>query len=75
MDENGAPCQTYEIRIAGVLHPRWQEWFAGFVVAPGPVGETILRGRVRDQAALHGVLAQIRDLNLTLIAVERIDTP
>jgi hypothetical protein len=27
-----------------------------------------------DQAALHGLLARVRDLNLTLIAVERIES-
>ena len=28
-------------------------------------------GPVADQAALHGVLAKVRDLGLTLIAVQR----
>jgi hypothetical protein len=36
-------------------------------------GETILTGRVADQAALHGLLIRIRDLNLTLLSVERIN--
>jgi len=34
--------------------------------------ETILTGPVADQAALHGLLIRIRDLNLTLLAVERL---
>ena len=37
-----------------------------------PDGETTLSGAVADQAALHGLLARIRDLNLTLISVIRI---
>jgi hypothetical protein len=36
-------------------------------------GVTILTGPVADQAALHGLLIRIRDLNLTLLAVERIE--
>jgi hypothetical protein len=31
--------------------------------------KTLLSGRLPDQAALHGLLGRIRDLNLTLISV------
>jgi hypothetical protein len=34
---------------------------------------TTLRGLVADQAALHGLLAKVRDLGTTLISVEVID--
>jgi len=34
--------------------------------------DTILIGPVADQAALHGLLVLIRDLNLILISLERI---
>lgn len=34
-------------------------------------GGTTLSGPVRDQAELHGLLAKIRDLNLTLLAVKQ----
>lgn len=65
--------QFYTIRLEGRLEPRWSEWFDGMMIrhADVPQGETILSGYVRDQAALHGLLAKIRDLNLPLIAVER----
>ena len=36
-------------------------------------GETLLSGTVVDQAALHGLLTKTRDLNLALVAVERLE--
>lgn len=38
-----------------------------------PNGETLLQGAVADQAALHGLLAKVRDLGLPLLAVTRSD--
>jgi hypothetical protein len=63
----------YEIRILGSLDPRWTEWFEGLTVTNTNAHETILSGRIVDQAALHGVLARIRDLNLTLLSMKRIE--
>lgn len=61
----------YRIRIRGHLDQRWIEWFDGFKMQC--MGEdTVLTGVVSDQAALHGVLAKIRDLGLVLILVERL---
>jgi hypothetical protein len=34
--------------------------------------DTLLRGAVQDQAALHGVLAQIEALGLELVEVRRL---
>ena len=34
---------------------------------------TMLSGMVTDQAALHGLLIKVRDLNLTLVSVRRIE--
>jgi hypothetical protein len=34
-------------------------------------GVTCLSGAVADQAALHGILNRIRDLNLKLLTVEK----
>ena len=62
----------YEIRIKGRLAPRWAEYFAGLTITHTESDETILSGPIEDQAALHGMLARVRDLNLTLIAVNRI---
>jgi hypothetical protein len=35
-------------------------------------GDTLLRGEVTDQAALHGVLAQIEALGLDLLELRRL---
>ena len=36
-------------------------------------GETVLSGPVRDQAALHGLLAKIRDMGMSLLLVEQLE--
>jgi hypothetical protein len=62
----------YEIRVAGVLDAGWSAWFDELeVTSDDQLGQTVVAGPVADQAALHGVLARIRDLGLTLIAVQR----
>jgi hypothetical protein len=62
--------QRYEIRVEGHLAADWSDWFDGLTVCQETSGETLLSGAM-DQAALHGVLAKIRDLGLTLVAVNR----
>lgn len=63
----------YEIRIKGLLQPDWSDWLEGLAITPLENGETLLFGPLPDQAALHGVLAKIRDLNLKLISVNHMD--
>jgi hypothetical protein len=60
---------VYEIRVIGHLDPRWSEWFDGLRITNEPNGEALLSGYIEDQAALHGVLARVRDLNLQLVSV------
>jgi hypothetical protein len=61
----------YEIRVEGVLGSRWSAWFDGLEVTSDDHGQTIIAGEIPDQAALHGLLAKIRDLGLELLAVRR----
>jgi hypothetical protein len=63
----------YLIRIEGYLDPNWSEWFAGLTIRHDPNGETVLVGPISDQAALFGILTKVRDLGLTLIAVNRVE--
>jgi hypothetical protein len=61
--------EYYEIKIKGCLDPGWSDWFAGLKLAHLDADETLISGPLPDQAALHGLLERIRDLNLTLISV------
>ncbi len=64
---------VYQIRVKGRLDKRWSDWFNGFVITYPAEDETLLRGRVADQAALHGLLAKIRDLGLSLLSIDRVE--
>ena len=62
----------YRIRLKGYLDDTWSAWFEEMTIS-SEGAETILTGPVADQAALHGLLIRIRDLNLTLLSVEQTD--
>ena len=63
----------YEILVRGVLDDGWSAWLGGMTVIPQTGGETLLRGPVRDQAALHGLIIKIRDMGLPLLSINRAD--
>ena len=67
---NQAP--LYEIRLKGHLGREWADWFDGMAVDLTEEGDTLLTGPVVDQAALHGILKKVRDLGLTLLAVQSV---
>jgi hypothetical protein len=60
----------YEIRVQGIIPSSRESWFDGMTISYGDGDQTILRGEVADQSALHGLLNKIRDLNLSLISVK-----
>jgi len=62
---------VYEFKVAQALTDRWAVWFDGLEFARDDQGNTLLSGALVDQAALHGVLTKIRDLNLILLSVIR----
>ncbi len=64
----------YEIRVSSRLDTRWSAWFDGLVLTPQADGTTVIEAEAIDQAALHGLLRQIRDAGLGLVSVTRIDS-
>lgn len=65
----------YQIRIKGHLDETWTDSFSPLIVVNEENGEATLTGEARDQTELAGVLNRIFDLNLTLLAVNRITDP
>ncbi len=62
----------YEIRVGNHLENCWREAFEDMVITELENGDVLIRGPIVDQSALQGILARIRDLNLTLIYVKKI---
>jgi hypothetical protein len=79
MNEQGAMGAEafYLVRVRGVLDENWSDWFGGVEMAPEQAADgspiTMLAGSF-DHSALHGVLDRLRDLNLTLISVTRMES-
>ena len=66
---DGKAGPEYEIKIKGYLDENWSDWLGGLKIAQDEQGYSHLTGIIPDQAALHGILNQIRDLGLTLISI------
>ena len=65
---------VYTIRVTGNVDAHWSEWFDGLTLTNTPAGDAMISGEMVDQAALHGTLNKIRDLNLALISVTKVDS-
>lgn len=63
--------EIFSIRVKGYIDQERSSCFDGLAITYTTTGETILSGSIVDQAALHGVLAKIRDLGLPLLKVKR----
>jgi hypothetical protein len=68
---------NFEIKVIGELDRSWSDWLGDVKIttARGEDGAivTTLRVDAIDQPALFGVLDRIRDLNLCLLSVKRVD--
>lgn len=62
---------VYEFKVAQSLSDQRAAWFDGLALEHDDHGNTLLTGTITDQAAVHGVLTKIRDLNLILLSVMR----
>jgi hypothetical protein len=69
----GGKVSVYDIRVKGHLDGCWSEWFDGLTITNSENGVAVLSGEIVDQAALHGVLNKVRNLNLPLISVTSVD--
>jgi hypothetical protein len=60
---------VYELRVQGHLDRHWTGWLGGLTVTHQKDGTSTLTGEIPDQAALHGLLAKVRDLGIALISI------
>lgn len=65
----------YEIRIEESIDPCWASCLEGMSINQTENGETVLCGPVVDKSALHGMIAMIGELNLTLLSVVKKKKP
>ncbi len=65
--------QRIEIVLHGHLPPVWTDTFSGMQISCLPDGTCRITGTVRDQAAIYGLLNQLRDFGLPLVSVQTQD--
>lgn len=68
----GMAGREYRLVVEGKLSDRVQSAFEGMTLTHED-GNTILVGRVRDQAELQGLIQRVSDLGLTLLSASRAD--
>jgi hypothetical protein len=61
--------QQVVVRLKGHLDLTWANWLDGFTLTHSEQGESILSGKIKDQTALFGLIAKLRDLGVTIVAV------
>lgn len=64
----------YQIKIKSHLSSDWTDWFEGLTITPEEDGDTLLTGPVIDQAALYGLIKKVRDLGMTLISLNPVES-
>jgi hypothetical protein len=64
--------ERYRIELQSNIDSDWSAWLGNFELMHTKAGHTILTGEVADQAALHGLLARIRDLGIPILLVARL---
>lgn len=72
-----APSRRHRVRIrvSGELGPALAALFADLDVAALRDSTTVIAGEVVDESAVHGLLARVRDLGLSIVEVESVAVP
>ena len=65
---------VYRVRVKGHLSDDWSTWFDDLSITKLENGDTLISGPIEDQAALYGLLTKVRDLGLSLLAVNRVES-
>ena len=65
--------EFYVICVEGHLDEKWSDWLQGMTLRHESDGTSTLEGTLTDQAALHGVLSQIRDLGVPIISFRKVE--
>jgi hypothetical protein len=65
--------QKVEVRVKGRMDDHWTEWFQNFEIAASGEDETTMVGEVKDQSALYGLIAKLRDLGMVLLSVNEVE--
>jgi hypothetical protein len=60
----------YEVELEGCISHQWFDCLDGWETTLLPNGNTLLSGWIRDQPALHGLFARIRDINIRIISLK-----
>jgi hypothetical protein len=61
--------QAYAFSVKDHLDDHWVTWFEDATITRHDDGTSTLVVPLADQAELHGVLARLRDVGITLIAI------
>jgi hypothetical protein len=69
----GDDALTYQVTVAGHLDDHWSGWLGGQSLVRDDDSTTTLILENADQAQLHGFLAGIRDLGVTLLSLRTVD--
>jgi hypothetical protein len=65
----GDTVQQVEIRVEGQIDEQWSDWLGNLTITHVGQDQTMLTGKVIDQAWLYGILSKLRDLGLKLVLV------
>ncbi len=64
---------SFEILVQGHIDDQWGAYLAGLAIEHLPTGNTRLHGELPDQASIYGTISKLRDMNLKLISIQRIE--